>query len=630
MRDYDGDTSSANLSVRADYCPPQINVNLTVNNNVDDICLKEDNSVFIPVVANIVGGDGNETLTLYFDGFKPGWSFMAPAGQFWQATGVPGQLKLTLPAGTASFNGGFTLRPDANKDVDLTGLKITAVATDPDSAGATSSDGFNVFVDAVVDTPVVNAPTTLGPFGWYFTATGYNVPLNIAANVTDTDGSEQITKIVIDLSNPFNNPAGPFWNLDSMGIGLNKGVEVAPGIWEIPVNAGNAAAALAGLALIVPDNMDYFPIHQAHTGYHDANITVKTYVSEVNLSGNECDYSDNNTVIIKNICLTFYITPLVMDMNGDGINLLAQEAGVMFDMNNDGVQDHTTWVSQDDGLLAIDLNNDGIINNQSELFGNNETVSDGFANLEQYDSNGDGVINVADDVFSKLLVWQDANSDGISQAEEMYSLFDLGVIGINLNATLTNQQVADGLITHVSSFQYADGSEGKIVDAQFNVKDGASDLTLNTINGTDGNDVIYGTDGNDKIAGGEGNDVLYGNGGDDVFVIGSKPIDLGDHNPYQTPDTIPQVANDNGGVDTIGDFEIGDVLDISGLLQGYDPVQDSINDFVFKTESNGNTTVFIDPTGSGDASHATAVAILQGVTGLSIEEITQQSNQAVA
>ena len=37
----------------------------------------------------------------------------------------------------------------------------------------------------------------------------------------------------------------------------------------------------------------------------------------------------------------------------------------------------------------------------------------------------------------------------------------------------------------------------------------------NTLNGQDGNDVIYGYDGNDSLYGGYGNDVLYGNNNDD-------------------------------------------------------------------------------------------------------------------
>src|SRR5690606_1558900 len=87
------------------------------------------------------------------------------------------------------------------------------------------------------------------------------------------------------------------------------------------------------------------------------------------------------------------------------------------------------------------------------------------------------------------------------------------------------------------------------------------------------------------------------------------------------------VLETNGGLDTITDFEIGDVLDISGLLQGADALQDSINDFVFKTENAGNTTVLVDTTGSGDVANATAVAVLQGTTGLDLDQIIQHAQQ---
>jgi hypothetical protein len=34
------------------------------------------------------------------------------------------------------------------------------------------------------------------------------------------------------------------------------------------------------------------------------------------------------------------------------------------------IKERVGWVAKDDALLAIDANKDGVINNQSELFGN--------------------------------------------------------------------------------------------------------------------------------------------------------------------------------------------------------------------------------------------------------------------
>ena len=124
-----------------------------------------------------------------------------------------------------------------------------------------------------------------------------------------------------------------------------------------------------------------------------------------------------------------------------------------------------------------------------------------------------------------------------------------------------------------------------------------------------GNDTIYAGAGNDIIVGQEGADVIYGESGADTFLY--------------------VAVNDD--VDTIKDFDVseGDVIDISGLLQGYDAVQDSINDFVYTTEVNGNTIVSVDANGTTGGVNTTDIAILEGVTGLDIELATNNGEAKV-
>ena len=64
----------------------------------------------------------------------------------------------------------------------------------------------------------------------------------------------------------------------------------------------------------------------------------------------------------------------------------------------------------------------------SELFGTSTLLADGkraengFDALAQYDENQDGRIDAQDAVFSRLTVWQDVNSDGVSQKDELFSI----------------------------------------------------------------------------------------------------------------------------------------------------------------------------------------------------------------
>lgn len=70
-------------------------------------------------------------------------------------------------------------------------------------------------------------------------------------------------------------------------------------------------------------------------------------------------------------------------------------------------------------FLAIDRNGNGKIDGPEELFGNQDNGQNGFEALKELDTNHDGVIDAKDEGFSKLLLWQDKNGDGISQPGEL-------------------------------------------------------------------------------------------------------------------------------------------------------------------------------------------------------------------
>ena len=80
-----------------------------------------------------------------------------------------------------------------------------------------------------------------------------------------------------------------------------------------------------------------------------------------------------------------------------------------FDLDGDGKKDRISYASQGSGFLALDKNEDGVINDGSELFGTKS--GDGFKDLSAYDEDGNGWIDEGDSVFSKLKVWKH-NEDG--------------------------------------------------------------------------------------------------------------------------------------------------------------------------------------------------------------------------
>ena len=130
--------------------------------------------------------------------------------------------------------------------------------------------------------------------------------------------------------------------------------------------------------------------------------------------------------------------PLVVDLKNDGFEILGLKDGTHFDLDGDKLKEKTSWTSKSDGFLSIDLDGNGRIESGAELFGDSFLLADGtyaksaIEALASLDKNKDGVIDAKDDVYSKLRIWNDANGNGISEAEELKSLADYNITSINV------------------------------------------------------------------------------------------------------------------------------------------------------------------------------------------------------
>ncbi len=177
------------------------------------------------------------------------------------------------------------------------------------------------------------------------------------------------------------------------------------------------------------------------------------------------------------------IDPLALDLDGDGsITTIASTASTAyFDFNNDGIAEKSGWIASQDGLLALDQNGNGVVDGLSELFGT--ATLDGFADLGNLDANSDGVIDAQDVDYANLKVWQDANSDGVSQSGELKSLAEWGIESIGLTTTAGSIPDADNLIGATSTYRQV-GEDGQmqehlIADVQFAVNFTLTDSNTN-------------------------------------------------------------------------------------------------------------------------------------------------------
>ena len=278
----------------------------------------------------------------------------------------------------------------------------------------------------------------------------------------------------------------------SIGVGIPVGIAVATGATAlssvlIPVAAfGAFAGAALNIAGITTD--DLFKLLDRLDGTpnnapFDRTAVEAAIKTALPLSSNVGDvpavaFTRLGANAISESCNRNYTSalnwtaprdPLVLDLDGDGIEAVGINPAnpVTFDHDADGLRTGTGWIKADDCLVVLDLNGNGLIDTGRELFGDNtllpngETASNGYQALAQHDSNGDGRINSQDAIYTQLRVWQDANQDGISQANELKTLAQVGIASINTAGAATNINLGNGNSQPFSgSFTRTDGSAG--------------------------------------------------------------------------------------------------------------------------------------------------------------------------
>ncbi len=133
------------------------------------------------------------------------------------------------------------------------------------------------------------------------------------------------------------------------------------------------------------------------------------------------------------------ISPIIIDLDGDGVETVGRgQKHIHFDLDNNGFAEQAGWAGRDDGLLALDLNRNGKIDNGGELFGNHtllvngQKAANGFEALKQYDANGNGLLDAGDKRWGDFRIWQDADSDGLTDNGELKSLADIGITSVSL------------------------------------------------------------------------------------------------------------------------------------------------------------------------------------------------------
>lgn len=168
------------------------------------------------------------------------------------------------------------------------------------------------------------------------------------------------------------------------------------------------------------------------------------------------------------------MSPLTLDLDGDGLETLAISSDVRFDHDGNSYFERTGWVAPDDGLLARDLNGNGKIDSGAELFGNftrlanGARAANGFDALRELDGNQDGRIDAADAAYAGLRIWKDGNSNGQTDSGEMLTLAEAGVTAIATAYEQSNKvDSQNNQHRQLGQFTRPDGSWGQVHDVWF-------------------------------------------------------------------------------------------------------------------------------------------------------------------
>jgi hypothetical protein len=360
-------------------------------------------------VSNAVSNEGEKvTFTIGYTTFEPA------------------NIQLTLASGTATLGQDFSTLLEVSFDLGVTWNPVPA---NGQVAVATGTKDFQVRTMALTDNLQEAAETfTLTASSNGATATGtatiFDVPSTGAkvirvSNDCAIEGEREV--FTVGLAEKTIVPTTVQLNLASGTATLGTDFSAT---LEASFDRGKTWEAVPGDGLlIVGTGIKDFQVRAMTT--IDAALNEGKETFKLTASANGGTANGTGTIIDKR-----FIGTIAIDLNGDGIKTLGIDRGVKFDIANSGEKLSTGWISNADAFLAIDKNGNGKIDSRDELFGGG--VGQGFAKLESFDSNHDGLVNAQDARFGKLKVWQDKNSNGITDRNELFSLSDVGIVSLKV------------------------------------------------------------------------------------------------------------------------------------------------------------------------------------------------------
>lgn len=159
------------------------------------------------------------------------------------------------------------------------------------------------------------------------------------------------------------------------------------------------------------------------------------------------------------------IDPLVLDLDGSGVRFIeVHRSKAFFDLTANRFASRTAWIQPGAAFLAVDENQDGIINNITELIG--DETHEGFKELAKFDLDRDGKISAGEIERAGLVLWRDNNADGMTQPGELMGLAEMGITELGLNPQQLGRDSKDVRLL-AKSYYIRHGIKGGLYELDF-------------------------------------------------------------------------------------------------------------------------------------------------------------------
>lgn len=217
-------------------------------------------------------------------------------------------------------------------------------------------------------------------------------------------------------------------------------------------------------------------IYQRSTSYYESetlqfsaegSITTKDGRSidfSMSLSMSRTFYQESNLEIRAGDAAK-KVDPIVINFDGTAAELTTTR--FEFDIDANGSLDQVALFKSNSGFLALDKNQDGQINDGSELFG--PASGNGFKELSAYDDDRNQFIDEGDAIYQKLRIWQ-RHADG---SQQLAALGERNIGAIYLGHATSPFQITDannqalGEVASSGIYISEDGKVGSVQHVDF-------------------------------------------------------------------------------------------------------------------------------------------------------------------